>query len=253
MATMLHHIFPLHSYISFYFFNLALDPILKMYLHIRVFSFCIPFALGIFHFSPNFNLLGREEEILRKKNEEYLLLNFPCDVRKNLRGARFAEDKKAEDSKVEDKKAEDKKEEDKKAEEKKTEDPRANDNRTEDKKTEKKKEVVKEADKLPVGRFSEKHTPSNQDAPQITPSNQDPPPLDEKATSANHKARPAILEPGLAGQDKARVGGSKQGQGTTQPSSVFAFVEAQSGVSCVQNCTYALLCEYSKRNELIYK
>ena len=140
-----------------------------------------------------------------------MLLNFPCDVRKNLRGARFAEDKKTEDNnKEEDKKAEDNKGEDKKAE-----DPRAQDNRTEDKKTENKKEVDKEAEKLPVGRFSEKHTPSNQDAPQITPSNQDPPPLDEKATSANHKARPAILEPGLAGQDKARVGGSKQGQGTT--------------------------------------
>ncbi len=156
--------------------------------------------MGIFYFSPNFNLLGREEEILRKKNEEYLLLNFPCDVRKNLRGARFAEDKKTEDNKGEDNKGEDKK---------------AQDNRTKDKKAENKKEVDKEADKLPVGRFSEKHTPSNQNAPQITPSNQDPPPLDEKAASANHKARAAIPEPGLAGQDKARVGGAKQGQGTT--------------------------------------
>ena len=57
------------------------------------------FFKNYYNIIPNFFLklsfLGREEEKLRRRNEEYLLVNFPCDVRKNLRGILLAADKEA--------------------------------------------------------------------------------------------------------------------------------------------------------------
>jgi hypothetical protein len=44
---------------------------------------------------PKIKTSGREEGKIRKQSEEYLLVNFPCDIRKNLRGILLAADKKS--------------------------------------------------------------------------------------------------------------------------------------------------------------
>ena len=154
----------------------CLESAFKSILHWIVLPFCELRLHKKFNFY--FVIIGREEDSLRKKNEEYLLLNFPCDVRKNLRGIRLAEDKKSEDKKAEDKKSEDKKAEDKKAENKKAEDKKAENKKAEDKKVEEKTAEDKKADKI-IAKFSVKDTSSIGCAEKQTAPNQKAPPPPE--------------------------------------------------------------------------